>query len=381
MKLLIVFDIFSKFGGGSQLCSLRWFKNLNDLKVETYLLKNKTKEKLNIYPERIIDIPALNLSFIFKGLEIGTFLTKEAIDKIKDVDLIILNEPGLVSFLLSLSKEMKFFNKKIAFVFHTNYDYFSKNLKLNKFDLEGYFLKIGILPSLIFRNFIIKNSQAVIFVSKHFKKLYGKRIKKKSYYLPIPVSSHFFINFKIKEKEPNSLVYFGRLSKEKRVDLIIKALKFVNKKYKLFIIGEGPEKENLEELTNNLKLKNQIEFLGWIENKDLPEVLKEFDYFVSASNFEVFSFTYLESLLRGLPPVVYDYPSSREAIPSSCGVFIKNEEPDYWAKVLLKYKEKSLFVDLQKNILKTYPKFLKFHEENSSKRLKEICEAIIKNNK
>ncbi|GBD34571.1 Glycosyltransferase Gtf1 [bacterium HR35] len=378
MKLLIVFDIFSKFGGGSQLCSLRWFKNLNNLGIETYLLKNKTKEKLNIYPERIIEIPALNLSFVFKGLEIGTFLTKEAINKIKEVDLIILNEPGLISFLLSLSQETKLLNKKLAFVFHTNYDYFSKNFRLDKFDFEGYFLKIGILPSLIFRNFIIKNSQAVIFVAKSFKKLYGKKIRKKSYYLPIPVSSDFFTGFKIKEKEPNSLVYFGRLSREKRVDIIIKALRFINKKYKLFIIGEGQERDNLEELVRSLKLENQVEFLGWIENKNLPNILTEFDYFISASNFEVFSFTYLESLLRGLPPFVYDYSSSREAIPSNCGIFIKSDEPNYWAKILLQYKNKGLFIDLQKNILKAYPKFFKFHEENSSKRLKEICEDIIK---
>ena len=136
-------------------------------------------------------------------------------------------------------------------------------------------------------------------------------------------------------------------------------------------------KEKLEELVYDLKLQEDVEFLGWIENNNLRDFLENFDFFVSASNFEVFAFVYLESLLSGLPPVVYDYPSSREAIPKNCGVFIKSNKPEMWAKILLKYKNQESFINLQKNILRSYNIFLKFHEEVSSKKLIKICEKIL----
>ncbi len=374
MKILIIYDNYNKRGGGSQLAALRWFENLNNLGVNTYLLKNKSKDEINFLKEKIIEVPSVDLSLFLKNTSFSLFFNKEAIEKIKISDIILINEPTLLSFLISISKDF-LFKKKIVFIFHTNYDYFLKKLKTN--DLTSYIIK-NFSPFLVFfRNSIIKNSDSLIFVSKNFKKIYEKKFKKKSYYLPIPVNKKFFKKFRIKQKEPNSLVYFGRLTKEKRIDILIRMMSFLKKRYKLFIIGDGFLKEKLEELIYDLGLQEDVEFLGWVENDNLREILENFDFFVSASDFEVFAFVYLESLLSGLPAFVYDYLSSREAIPKNCGVFIKSFRPEVWAKNLLKYKNRESFINLQKNILKNYNRFLKFHEEASSKKLIKICERIL----
>jgi len=374
MKILIIYDNYNKKGGGSQLAALRWFENLNNLGVTTYLLKNKSKDEIGFFKEKIIEVPSVDLSFFLKNTSFSLFFTKEAIEKIKSSDIILINEPTLLSFLVSISKDF-LFKKKIVFIFHTNYDYFLKELKTD--NLTSYLIK-SFSPFLIFfRNSIIQNSDSLIFVSKNFKKIYEKKIKKRSYYLTIPVNKKFFKKFKIKKKEPHSLVYFGRLTKEKRVEILIRMMSLLKKRYKLFIVGDGFLKEKLEELVYDLGLQEDVEFLGWIENNNLRDFLENFDFFVSASNFEVFAFVYLESLLSGLPAFVYDYPSSREAIPENCGVFIKSDKPEVWAKNLLKYKNRESFINLQKNILKSYNKFLKFHEEASSKKLIKICESLL----
>ena len=61
------------------------------------------------------------------------------------------------------------------------------------------------------------------------------------------------------------LIHVGRLVKWKRVDLLIKALSQLKKKYKeieLVIIGKGPEENTLKELTEDLNLIDNIKFIG-----------------------------------------------------------------------------------------------------------------------
>lgn len=53
MEILIVYDNYNKKGGGSQLAALRWFKNLNNLGVNAYLLKNKSEDEIDFFKEKL----------------------------------------------------------------------------------------------------------------------------------------------------------------------------------------------------------------------------------------------------------------------------------------------------------------------------------------
>lgn len=57
-------------------------------------------------------------------------------------------------------------------------------------------------------------------------------------------------------------LYFGRLSKEKGIDVLLRAFKLLDNKMKLKIIGTGPEEKNLKKLSQELKLGNRVKFLG-----------------------------------------------------------------------------------------------------------------------
>ncbi|HRH32526.1 MAG TPA: glycosyltransferase [bacterium] len=70
------------------------------------------------------------------------------------------------------------------------------------------------------------------------------------------------------ESLSNFILYFGRLSEEKGVDVLLEAIAASDNKPTLKIIGRGPKETELKELANSLKL-DHVEFLGHLEAEDL----------------------------------------------------------------------------------------------------------------
>jgi len=75
------------------------------------------------------------------------------------------------------------------------------------------------------------------------------------------------------EKSSNGyLLYVGRLSKEKGIHYLIKAIEKVIQDFpnvKLKVVGHGPEKENLEKLAVDMGIENNIDFLGFVTDQEL----------------------------------------------------------------------------------------------------------------
>jgi len=70
------------------------------------------------------------------------------------------------------------------------------------------------------------------------------------------------------------LVYYGRLSKEKGIAIAIQAIKDLPEE-KLQIVGDGPEKDNLEKLVEELGLENRVDFTGFKDGEELKEILNK----------------------------------------------------------------------------------------------------------
>lgn len=96
----------------------------------------------------------------------------------------------------------------------------------------------------------------------------------------------------------------ARLSAEKDVATLIHAVKIAmgaSKRFRLRIIGDGVERENLESLSRSLELENVVEFMG--QQSEVAELLGEASMFVLPSLTEGISLTLLEAMARGLPVV------------------------------------------------------------------------------
>ena len=83
------------------------------------------------------------------------------------------------------------------------------------------------------------------------------------------------------------LVFIGRLVEKKGVEYLLKALALlpgaVAGKVELDVIGDGYERERLQKLAAEMKLSGRVNFLGSINNRQLPQYLQRADLFVGPS--------------------------------------------------------------------------------------------------
>ena len=120
------------------------------------------------------------------------------------------------------------------------------------------------------------------------------------------------------------VVYVGRLSKEKGVGRLIEAFSSIdNKEWVLVLAGDGPEAENLRQLVEELKIKEQVRFLGKVSAVDL--LLAQSSIFVLPSFLEGFPNALCEAMSAGLPSVCFDcIPHEELIIDGTNGLVVKD---------------------------------------------------------
>lgn len=106
-----------------------------------------------------------------------------------------------------------------------------------------------------------------------------------------------------KNKKEKVILYYGRLSEEKGINILIEAKKYVADDVKLKIIGTGPLKNELKLKIENENIKN-IEFLGFKSGEELKDEIRKSLCSIIPSNWcEVFGLTIIESFSMGTPVI------------------------------------------------------------------------------
>ena len=95
------------------------------------------------------------------------------------------------------------------------------------------------------------------------------------------------------------IVHVGRVSYEKDIDMVIRAMSKVDAH--LLIVGKGPAKEDMERLVGELGLEDKITFTGFVSDEELPRFYNMADMVISASKFETQGLTILEAMATGKP--------------------------------------------------------------------------------
>lgn len=100
------------------------------------------------------------------------------------------------------------------------------------------------------------------------------------------------------------------------------------------IVGDGPEREKLVKITQELGMTSSIEFLG--ERTDVPSLLREAGFFVSSSLTEGISLTLLEAMAVGLPVVATAVGGNPEIVmPDETGSLVPANDPEKLAKAII----------------------------------------------
>jgi glycosyltransferase involved in cell wall biosynthesis len=97
-----------------------------------------------------------------------------------------------------------------------------------------------------------------------------------------------------KKNDIFTITAIGRLDKIKGFDILIKESKKITHDFRLNIIGDGDERENLDKIIKDLNLEKQVKLLGF--QKNIPEIINNADLVVMSSLSEGFSLVMLEAL-------------------------------------------------------------------------------------
>lgn len=119
--------------------------------------------------------------------------------------------------------------------------------------------------------------------------------------------------------EGETLLFVGRLSKNKRLDLLLAAFSRLRRSRpgaKLMIVGPDWEglQGGLEEIAEDLGISEAVTFAGRVPRKELLASLAGASLFVSASEYEAFGLSTVEAMAAGLVPVVNRIPANEELI-------------------------------------------------------------------
>ncbi len=103
-------------------------------------------------------------------------------------------------------------------------------------------------------------------------------------------------------KTAKTIISVGELNKNKNHQVVFHALKYLNdENLHYFIAGNGPLKEELIALANNLGLQNNVHFLGY--RRDIPALLPSADVYAFPSLREGLGLASIEAMAAGLPIV------------------------------------------------------------------------------
>ena len=191
-------------------------------------------------------------------------------------------------------------------------------------DVEGYnskkYMRIMHVFLRPFWRGIVDSSYKIISPSKFLEKLMLKAYNRRDKYVVIPngldiPKYNALANAGKKEK---IILLMGRMQKYKNMQTALMAIsKAEISDWKIKVLGDGPYRESLEQLVDELKLREKVDFLGWIPNgsEEQLDILARASIYITASEFENCPMSVIETIAAGCYPFLSDIEAHRQLVP------------------------------------------------------------------
>ena len=311
--------IFTLYGNGA-------FENQLNKNVKIIKLYNNSYEEMSKFKKKIIPI------YILKS---GKSLYKKYIDGNFDIEIAFLEGP--ITRLFKFGKA----DKKIAWIHNDISKVFGEGFKAK--------LKLKIDKK------IYSKYNKLIFVSndnkESFNKLYqDNNLKEKEEVIynyidksRIIEKSNIEVGQEYIDKNEPSIITVARLVKQKAIDRLINVHKRLIDEgiiHKIYVIGDGPERENLEKQIKELNVIDTFKLMGQRENP--YPYIKKADYFALLSEFEGYGMVIDEAKILN-KNIIITNTAAKEAVNG------------YSKKIILENTENAIFEGLkqvlQKNVI------------------------------
>lgn len=136
---------------------------------------------------------------------------------------------------------------------------------------------------------------------------------------------------------PVRLFFHGRVVYQKGLDTLLEALGNLPRTpdWELHVVGDGPQRPELEVRARGLGIAERVFFRGWMRRPELAEVIREMDLYVFPSRDEGMPNAVLEAMASGLPVVATRIAGNEElVVPEETGLLVPPDSPRELAAAL-----------------------------------------------
>jgi glycosyltransferase involved in cell wall biosynthesis len=149
----------------------------------------------------------------------------------------------------------------------------------------------------------VRRADEVIAVSEWEQKQLESDLEVDATVIPNGVDVDRFAEAEPLEQDQPYLLTVGRLEEYKGVHHVIRAMSELSG-YDLFVAGNGPYREELEQIAHVEGVQSQVKFLGYVSDDELPGLYAGASVYVTMSEFEAYGITVAEALAAGTSCVV-----------------------------------------------------------------------------
>jgi glycosyltransferase involved in cell wall biosynthesis len=143
------------------------------------------------------------------------------------------------------------------------------------------------------------------------------------------------------QARPLTFITVGRLDAIKNHAMMFRAFAQLARRWpecRLVVAGDGPQRQALESLIDELHLRPQVSMLGF--RTDVADLLREADIFLMSSRYEGISIALLEAMRAGLPAVATRVGGMPEmVIDGQTGLLVPSEDTEAFAQAMARLAE------------------------------------------
>lgn len=353
MRIGIFTETYTPYISGL-VTSIVMLKNALEKKGhEVYIVTANLKSfKYEWDPEkRVLKIPGLPTGIYDSRLT--SIYPVKAVNRIKSWNLDVIHsqtEFAIGTFARLIAKQ---YHIPLVHTYHTLYEdyvhyitkgYFNRSSKkiveyLTKFYCETTATELIVPTNKIYKLFKEKykfeKNIHIIPTGIEVERFYTENIDKKQV---DELRKHLNLN-----KKDFIILFVGRLAEEKNIEFLINSQKQLIEKHnniKLIIVGDGPDKEKYEKLSQELKIEDNVIFPGKAAWEEMPYYYHLSTVFATASKTETQGLTIIEAMAANTVPICMNDEAFQSMITDDLnGMFFETEE-EYQNKILYLYDNK-----------------------------------------
>ena len=198
--------------------------------------------------------------------------------------------------------------------------------------------------------YVIKKSDLLTSDSKYMsQEIYNLGAEKgKVLTVPMGVNINEFKVCDFNEDRENVFLSMRTLCENSNLDVILEAFKIVLEKYsnsRLIVTNSGDKEKEVLGYIKKLDIEDKVEFLGFINRKQMSDILNKGLIFLSIPTSDATSVTLLESMATGTFPIVSNLPANKEWIEDGKNGYVLSKfNSEELSKLMIKALENDKFI-------------------------------------